>query len=142
MKMKRNTKAMTQYNMERGATVREKVLAAIEQCKKDNDISTTRVCKIAGIHRSYFTKHPEMRKALDTAKGIVNRRIKKRKQNDDSKEVIIRSLYAQNTILEGKITSMDEYKKYKDMYESKCGEVEKLKKQLDAAYRNSDLLNF
>ncbi len=133
---------MTEYNINRGNETRERVLTAIEQCKEDGDISTSKVCEIADVHRSYFTKHPEMRKALDTAIGIVNRKIKKRKQNDNSKDVVIKSLYVKIASLEKEITSLHGLEKYKNLYEAKCEEVEDLKKQLDNAYNTSGLMNF
>lgn len=138
----KKTKGMTEYNINRGNETRERVIAAIQQCKEDGDISTSRVCEIADVHRAYFTKHPEMRKTLDTAIGIVNKKIKKRKQNENSKDVIIKSLYAKISLLEKEIASLQGFKKYKDLYENKCEETESLKKQLDNSYHTSDLLNF
>lgn len=140
--MKRDTKAMTEYNVNRGNATRERVIAAIEQCKEEKDISTTRVCEIAGVHRSYFTKHPEMRKLLDTAIGIVNRKIKKRQQNENSKDVIIKSLQIKIAALEKENHTLSDCTKYKTMYESKCDEVEKLKNQLNQKYIESGILNF
>lgn len=140
--MKRDTKAMTKYNISRGNATREKVISAIEQCKEEKDISTTRVCELAGVHRSYFTKHPEMRKTLDTAIGIVNRKIKKRQQNENSKDVIIRSLQIKIVALEKENHSLSDYAKYKTMYEAKVDEVEKLKNQLNQKYIESGMLDF
>lgn len=140
--MKRDTKAMTEYNVNRGNATRERVIAAIEQCKEEKDISTTRVCEIAGVHRSYFTKHPEMRKLLDINIGIVNRKIKKRQQNENSKDVLIKSLYTKITALEKENHTLSDCTKYKTMYESKCDEVEKLKNQLNQKYIESGMLNF
>lgn len=138
----RNTKGMTEYNIARGNETRERVLAAIEQCKAEGNISTTKVCEIANVHRSYFTKHPEMRKTLNTAIGIVNRNIKKRKQNDNSKDVIIKALQCKITSLNKEIASLNDLKKYKGLYEEKCQDVENLKKQLDNAYSENDVLDF
>ncbi len=140
--MNRNTKPMNEYNVNRGKTTRERVIAAIEQCKAEKDISTARVCELADVHRSYFTKHPEMRRLLDTAKGIVNRTIKKRQQNENSKDVIIKSLQIKNAALEKENHTLSDYTKYKTMYESKCEEVEKLKNQLNQKYIESGILNF
>ncbi len=123
---------MKEYNARRGSEARERVLAAIEQCKKENDISITRVCRLAGVHRSYFTKHPEMRETLNVAMKIVNRIIKKRKQDDNSKEVLMRTLQIQVDALKKKNASLAEDAKYKDMYKEKCEEAKKLKEQLHA----------
>ena len=140
--MNRNTKPMNEYNVNRGNTTRERVIAAIEQCKAEKDISTTRVCELADVHRSYFTKHPEMRRLLDTAKGIVNKKIKKRQQNENSKDVIIKSLQIKIAALEKENHTLSDCTKYKTMYESKCDEVEKLKNQLNQKYIESGILNF
>lgn len=144
--MKKNTKGMTDYNIARGQETRERVIKAIEQCKKEGDMSTTRICELAGVDRSYFTRHPEMRKTLETARGIVNRGIKKRKQNTDSRDVLERTLYADNDRLKKKIASLEKdvekNNKYKAMYDEKCIECENLKKQVEEAYRASELLDF
>lgn len=140
--MKRETKAMIEYNVNRGNATRERVIAAIEQCKAEKDISTTRVCELAGVHRSYFTKHPEMRKLLDINIGIVNRKIKKRQQNENSKDVIIKSLQIKIAALEKENHTLSDCTKYKTMYETKCDEVEKLKNQLNQKYIESGILNF
>ena len=144
--MKKNTKGMTDYNIARGQKTRERVIKAIEQCKKEDDMSTTRICELAGVDRSYFTRHPEMRKTLETARGIVNKEIKKRKQNDNSRDVLERTLYIDNARLKKKIESLkkdiEDNNKYKTMYEQKCIECENLKKQVEEAYRASELLDF
>lgn len=144
--MKRNTKGMTDYNIARGEETKKRVIKAIEQCKKEGDMSTKRICELAGIDRSYFTKHPEMRKTLETARGIVNREIKKRKQNADSRDVLERTLHIDNARLKKKIEKLEkdieDYNKYKAMYEQKCIECENLKKQVEEAYQVKGLLNF
>lgn len=139
---KRNTKAMNEYNKNIGNETRERVLAAIEQCKADGDVSVKKVCEIANVNRSYFSKYPELRNALDIAMGIVNRKIKKRKQNNNSKDVLIKSLYVKIASLENIIKKLQSLEKYKDLYEEKCKEVENLKNQLDNAYGTSGLMDF
>lgn len=138
----KNTKGLTEYNSKKAENYRERVEAAIKQCKEENDISITRVCRIAGINRSYFTKHPEMRKALDAEIRIVNRTVKKRNQNEDSHAVIEKALYTENAALKRKLVSLEESKKYKEMYHAKCNEVDKLKKALEAATHQNGLLDF
>lgn len=140
--MKRNTQAMVQFNIDKMHINTERVINAIEQCKQDGNISTKRVCEIAGVDKSYFSRHPELRKALNTAKGIVNRNTKKTRQNNNSRDVLEKSLYAENTKLKKEIAKLQEYKKYKDMYEEKCIEIEKLEMQLNEAYQSSGILNF
>lgn len=138
----RNTKAMINYNVTKGKNNRERVLAAIEQCKKEGNISAKRVAQIAGVHECYFSRYPEMRKTLDIAMGIVNRNLKKTKQNDNSKDVLNHALYVELNNLKRENAKLEDYKKYKDMYESKCEEVEELKKQLEQAYNNTEMFNF
>lgn len=140
--MKRNTTAMIEFNINKKQKNTERVISAIEQCKVEGNISTKRVCELAGVDKSYFSRHPELRKVLNTAKGIVNRNTKKTKQNNNSRDVLERSLYAENTKLKKEIAKLQEYKKYKDMYEEKCIEIEKLEMQLNEAYHSSGILNF
>lgn len=144
--MTRNTKGMIDYNIARSEKTKERVIKAIEQCKEEGDVSTSRVCELAGVHRSYFTKHPEMRKTLDTAQGIINKKIKKRKQNADSRDVLEKALYTDNKKLRKEIESLEKdvesNNKYRAMYEQKCTECVNLKKQIEEAYRSSGLLDF
>ena len=140
--MKQNTTAMIEFNINKKQKNTERVISAIEQCKVEGNISTKRVCELAGVDKSYFSRHPELRKVLNTAKGIVNRNTKKTKQNNNSRDVLERSLYAENTKLKKEIAKLQEYKKYKDMYEEKCIEIEKLEMQLNEAYHSSGILNF
>lgn len=122
---------MVNYNVTKGKNNRERVLAAIEQCKKEGNISAKRVAQIAGVHECYFSRYPEMRKTLDIAMGIVNRNLKKTKQNDNSKDVLNHALYVELNNLKRENAKLEDYKKYKDMYESKCEEVEELKNSLN-----------
>lgn len=138
----RNITGLANYNSQKSEDCKKRVIAAIEQCKEEKDISTTKVCKIAGVNRSYFTKHPEMRKALDEATGIVNRNIKKRKQNNDSHAVIEKALYTENTMLKRELESLKKSENYKELYHAKCDEVARLKKALDNANLENGVLNF
>lgn len=139
---KRNTEAMVKYNIEKGKANKERVLAAIEQCKKEGNLNRRNVTNLAGVDYSYFSKYPEMAKVLYTAMGIDCGKIKKTKQNSNSKDVLIHTLTAENKKLKKQISKLNDCKKYKDMYEEKCEEVEKLKKQLEEAYRNSNIFDF
>lgn len=140
--MKRNTKPMEEYNKKRGIETRERVLKAINQCKEEECISVTRVCKVACISRTYFTNHPEMRKTLNAAIGATNTNCKKRKQSQDSKDILNKTLYVENTQLKKKINELNKNETYKQKYEDKCAEIENLKKKLDEANRQNGLLDF
>ena len=83
-----------------------------------------------------------MRKVLDNAIGITNRNLKKKKQTQDSKDVLNKTLYAQNTQLKKKIKELEKDELYKEKYEEKCAEIEQLKKKLDEANRQNGLLDF
>ena len=140
--MRRNTKPMEEYNRKRGIETRERVLKAINQCKEEEYISVTRVCEIACISRTYFTNHPEMRKTLNSAIGTTNAKCKKRKQSQDSKDILNKTLYAENTQLKKKLKELDRDETYKQKYEDKCAEIENLKKKLDEANKQNGLLDF
>lgn len=140
--MKRNTTAMEAYNRKRGQDVRERVLRAIDQCIDEDDITVSRVCEIAVISRTYFTNHPDIRKVLDKAIKSSNPNRKKKKQAMDSKDVLNRTLYVENTQLKKKISELEKDAVYKERYLSKCEEVELLKKKLEEANRKNGLLDF
>lgn len=146
MKLKRDTKKMNEYNTRRGDETRDRVSAAIDQCRDEKNISLARVCEIAGVNRNYFSRHPEAHEALDRAMGVVSKRTKKVKQNDDSKNAIINALTKKVKSLQKKNEKLSEYEKYKNMYEDLLVEMEKLKKQLNdelnRKFNEGDLLNF
>lgn len=137
----RNTQKMTEYNHNRALETRERVIAAINECASEGKISVTIVCKKAGISRTYFTNHRDVRKILDDAMKITNRALKKRRMSENDKDTLNRVLYAENATLKKQIAELEKQMKYKEMYESKCEEVEKLKKQFNAI-KDSNLLNF
>lgn len=83
-----------------------------------------------------------MRQVLDRAKKVVNRRLKKTKQNTDSRYALENALRAQISINEKRIKELESQEQYKDLYAAKCAECEKLKTQLDNAVNNSGLFNF
>lgn len=136
------TESIIKYNKEKSDRLRENVLEAIKICQADRNITTKRVCEIAGISRSYFTNHPDMRKILDESKNIINRRLKKRRQSGDSKDTLIQSLHIEIEILKRKVKTLEYDQKYKSMYEEKCLENEKLKNQLLEAFIESGFLDF
>ena len=88
--MKRNTKAMENYNHRRGDETRERVLKAIDFCKEQGEISVTLVCEKAHISRTYFTNHPDVRKVLDDAIGITN---SKREGNPKIARMLLTKLF-------------------------------------------------
>lgn len=142
MNKKPNHAALNEYNQAKKENCKQRVLNAIDECIKENNITTTAVCEKAGIHRSYFSNNPEMRQVLDRAKKIVNRRLKKTKQNTDSRYALENALRAQISINEKRIKELESQEQYKDLYAAKCAECEKLKTQLDNAVNNSGLFNF
>lgn len=142
MNKKPNCAAINEYNQSKKENCKQRVLDAIDSCVKENNITTTAVCEKAGIHRSYFSNNPEMRQVLDNAKKVVNRKLKKTKQNTDSRVSLEKALRAQIAIQEKRIKELESQEKYKDLYTEKCIECEKLKVQLDNAVKNSGLLNF
>lgn len=134
--------AINAYNRQKSEDCKQRVLNAIDKCTKENDITTRRVCEIAGVAKNYFTYHPELRKVLDNAKGVVNRKLKKTKQNTDSRLALEKSLRAEIALLKKQIKVLETDESYKEKYEAKCAECDKLKKQLDTAVRDAGLLKF
>lgn len=140
--MNRNTKPMEAYNHKRGEDKRQRVLDTIDYCVEHGEISVSLVCKLAPVHRSYFTDHPDMRKVLDDAIGIVNRKLKKKKQTQDSKDALNKVLYAKISNLEKQIAKYQKDESYKEKYEKERQTVELLKKELNEANLRNGELNF
>lgn len=140
--MTRNTKPMENYNRKRGEDKRQSVLNAIDYCVEHGEISVGLVCKLAPVHRSYFTDHPDMRKVLDDAMGIVNRKLKKKKQTQDSKDALNKVLYAKISSLEKQLEKYQRDELYKEKYEKERQTVELLKKELNEANLKNGELDF
>lgn len=142
MNKKPDYQAINTYNRQRSDDCKQRVLDAIDKCIKEDNVTTQRVCEIAGVAKNYFTYHPELRQVLDNAKGVVNRKLKKTKQNTDSRLALEKALRAEIALLKKQISALESDESYKDKYEAKCAECEKLKKQLDTAVRDAGLLKF
>lgn len=140
--MKRNTKPMENYNRKRGEETRERVLKAIDFYKEKGEISVTLVCQKAHISRTYFTNHPDVRKVLDDAIGITNRKLKKRMQSQDSKDALNKALYTQIKKMQKQIEQYQKEESYKEKYKNERAKNESLKKKLDEANLQNGLLNF
>lgn len=142
MNKKPDTSAMIQYNQKQSEERRQRVLDAIDKCKKEGDISTTRVCKIANVTRAYFTNHPDMRMVLDNAKGIVNRNLKKKRQSPDSRVVLEKSLRAEIVILQRKISELEKAASYKEKYEALLIDYQALSTKLSDMLSSDSKFNF
>lgn len=133
---------MEAYNHKRGEEKRQCVLNAIDYCVEHGVISVSLVCKLAPVHRSYFTDHPDMRKVLDDAIGITNRKLKKKQQTQDSKDSLNKVLYAKINSLEKQLEKYKKDELYKEKYEKERQTVELLKKELNEANLKNGELDF
>lgn len=135
-------KNVKKYN----ANIKEKnvqaVKDAINKLKKDGKFTLADLCREAGVSRTYFSKHPEMRKLADkyiTPTGYNKNR------NKDSQDTYIHLLQTENKKLKKELEKIEkqimEENKYKEKYEVALNEIEKLKEQLDAVY-SSNLPDF
>lgn len=131
----KNITGLKRSSSEKAADCRKRVLEAINKCKADGNITTARVCKEAGVDKSYFSKHPEMRQMLNNAKGSVDTRLKRFQRSDASYETLVKTLRIENINLEKKNTQLDsECQKYKKLCDKQRVEIELLKKDLNGAY--------
>ena len=83
-----------------------------------------------------------MRKVLDDAIGITNRKLKKRIQSQDSKDALNKALYTQIRKMQKQIEQYQKEESYKEKYENERAKNESLKKKLDEANLQNGLLNF
>lgn len=139
--------AMVEYSRKQGEKTLQAVLDAIDTAQAEGDLSTVHVLELAGIKsRTYFTNHPDARLALESARKVHNNRLKKTKQNTNSREAIIKALQAQIKIKDKEIkdlkTELDSQGDYKTKYENALLEIVELKKQRDNAMKMSGLLDF
>ena len=108
---------------------------AINKLRKEGEFTLADLCREAGVSRTYFSKHPDMKELADkyiTPTGYCKNRSK------DSADTYIQILKRENRDLK---KALDKIKndivsenKYKDKYEEALEEIKKLKSQLEEAY--------
>ena len=142
MNNKPNTKALFKYSQNKADKNKQRVLDAIDTCKKEGNISTNRVCELAGVTRAYFTNHKEMRTVLDDAKKIVNRNLKKKRQSPSSRDVLEKSLRCEIKLLKKRVAELEKNENYKEKYEQLKKENHILKERLAKDLADDKFFNF
>lgn len=142
MNKKPNTDAMLEFTKAKAYRNKQNVLDAIDLCKKENDISTKRVCELAGVTRAYFTNHREMRKVLDDAKKVVNRNLKKQRQSPNSRDVLEKALRTEIKLLRKQISELEYNENYKEKYEKLKEENAVLNERLSKNLTDNSFFNF
>ena len=114
------------------------VKKAINKLRKEGEFTLADLCREAGVSRTYFSKHPDMKELADkyiTPTGYCKNRSK------DSTDTYIQILKRENRDLK---KALDKIKndivsenKYKEKYEEALEEIKKLKSQLEEAYNLS-----
>lgn len=114
----------------------EDVKRAINKLRKEGEFTLADLCREAGVSRTYFSKHPDMRELAD--KYIIPTGYC-RNRNKDSADAYIQILKKENKDLKRAIEKIKKdilsENKYKEKYEEALEEIKKLKAQLEEAYR-------
>lgn len=142
MNKKPNTEAMREFSQAKAEQNRQRVLDAIDLCKKEGNISTNRVCELAGVTRAYFTNHKDMRIVLDKAKGIVNRNLKKKRQSPSSRDTLETALRCEIKMLKKQICELEDNENYKEKYEQLKEENRILNERLSKDLTDNSFFNF
>lgn len=108
---------------------------AINILKIQGTFTLKQLCDEAGVSKTYFKKHPDMR-AL--AEVYMSPTCGCRTRNKDTQETHIQLLKKENKKLSDEIKEMQkeerEEVKYKEKYEMAQEEIKKLKEQLEKSY--------
>lgn len=134
-----NANALKEFNTSKKEQTEKSVLEAIDYVRKNESKFTLQaVCDKAGVSRMYFSKHPELMEVVNKYRSVTH----KKKQNKDSKDVIIASQRAMITQLEKRIKVCELNENYKEKYEQEKAKCEELQKKLDEAIAAQIDLNF
>ena len=134
---KRNTSCIDTHNKVLAEQKAKDVHNAINKLRKEGQFTLADLCREAGVSRSYFTKHPEMRALADKYIKSTGRTVVR---SQDSKDTLIQTLKRENA----KLTKLNEKfvkeaksnDNYKEKYEKAQEEIKALKKELEEAYAN------
>ena len=134
---KRNTSGIDTHNKVLAEQKAKDVHNAINKLRKEGQFTLADLCREAGVSRSYFTKHPEMRALADKYIKSTGRTVVR---SQDSKDTLIQTLKRENA----KLTKLSEKfvkeaksnDNYKEKYEKAQEEIKALKKELEEAYAN------
>ncbi len=141
----KNIKGLELHNKQKADEARNRVLDAIDSCKKEGNLSISHICKVAGVSKSYFSKHEDIRKVLNDAGG-GNNKLKKRKQSLDSREAIIIAKAEKIGQLERQLRHEEsweeKHKRLSKRFDELVAENASLKEKLEKANRQNGLLDF
>ena len=118
------------------------MVLAVWMLSQYGNISTNRVCELAGVTRAYFTNHQEMREVLDKAKGIVNRNLKKKRQSPSSRETLETALRTEIKLLKKQVADLEKNENYKEKYEALKEENNVLNERLSKTMAENPFFNF
>ena len=134
-----NPNALKEFNASKKEQTEKDVLEAIEYVRKNsNKFTLQAVYDKAGVSRMYFSKHPELMEVVNRYRNVTH----KKKQNKDSKDVIITSQKATIAKLEKTIKAFELNENYKEKNEQEKARCEELQKKLDAMISSKIDLNF
>lgn len=120
-----NPNALKEFNASKKEQTEKDVLEAIEYVRKNsNKFTLQAVCDKAGVSRMYFSKHPELMEVVNKYRNVTH----KKKQNKDSKDVIIASQKATIAKLEKTIKAFELNENYKKSMNRKKHDVKNYKK--------------
>ena len=110
------------------------VKGAINKLKKKGTFTLKELCDEAGVSKTYFQKHPDM-KAL--AEVYMSHTCGCKTRNKDTQETYIQLLKRENKKLSKELEELQKEEKYKEKYEDAQEEIRKLKEQLEKAYEDN-----
>ena len=107
---------------------------AINKLKKKGTFTLKELCDEAGVSKTYFQKHPDM-KAL--AEVYMSPTCGCKTRNKDTQETYIQLLKRENKKLSIELEELQKEEKNKEKYEDAQEEIRKLKEQLEKAYEDN-----
>ena len=131
----KNITGLQEYGKVRTELSEKKVFAALNTLRKNNEkITVAKVAKTAGVSPNFIYSHEDI---LKSVKKYAEPSGFKKKQTQDSKDVIISCLREEINKLKETVKNMETNENYKEKCESLEKEIEKLKMELEQAYNNN-----
>lgn len=138
--MPKNTKGLEEFSKSRTELAEKKVLEALNTLRKEGaPFKLSKVAEIAGVSTNFIYTHPDI---LKTVKKYTEPTGRKKKQTEESKDVLVSCLREENRKLKQEIKALKSNENYKE----KCAQLEEkikeLQIELENAYNNGLDLNY
>lgn len=132
--MQRNTRGLEEFSKSRTEIAEKKVLEALNTLRKEGKpLNITRIANAAGVSTNFIYTHPDI---LKTVKKYTEPTGYKKKQTEESKDVLVSCLREENRKLKQQIKALESNENYKEKCLKLEEKIKELQIELENAYNN------